>query len=186
MRRDPRKVKSSFSLRAPCVTSSRIDNDDDDGAPVAWQRLARPRRKKRTRESRSTLTLSLSFSSPERSSPLFSQPSPHPSSLRCLYSLAPLDSSPSGGRHLNWTVAIAEVSRSLLRGSERGRESEKASSFRVPFCFGAASFKSSSSSRQLQPRELVGIVCKRSQPFEFNPNFIVEFMWVLNKNRETQ
>lgn len=33
-KRHPRKVKSSFSLLAPCVTSSRVD----DGAPVAWQR----------------------------------------------------------------------------------------------------------------------------------------------------
>jgi len=78
-----------------------------------------------------------------------------------LYSLAPLDSSPSGGRHLNWTVAIAGVR--LLRGSERGRESEKASSFEVPFYFGAASFKSYRRRGNYSPKS-VEIVCKRSQP----------------------
>lgn len=74
-----------------------------------------------------------------------------------LYSLAPLGDESSGGRHLNWTLAITGVS--LLRGSERGRESEKASSFRVPFCFGAASFKSY---RRRGNPKLVEIACKRS------------------------
>lgn len=164
VRRDPRKVKSSFSLRAPCVTSSRID----DGVPVAWQRSIR--RKKRTWESRSTNSLSLhSF--------LLTVSAPFPP-YEWLYSLAPLDSSPSGGRHLNWTVAIVGVS--LLRGSERGRESEKASSFGVPFCFGAASFKSYRRRGNYSPKS-VEIVRKRSQPQLYRWTHMS-----CNKHREAQ
>ncbi|EZA57449.1 hypothetical protein X777_02457, partial [Ooceraea biroi] len=54
------KVKGSFSLRAPCVTSSRVD-DDDDGAPVAWQRLVRLRERGREPEKASSLRVPFFF-----------------------------------------------------------------------------------------------------------------------------
>ncbi|KYN14197.1 hypothetical protein ALC57_13596, partial [Trachymyrmex cornetzi] len=98
VRRGPRKVKSSFSLRTPCVTSLRVD--DDNGIPVAWQRLVRPRSRKRG-HGRLDPLFRLSGST------LFSPN--HPSSLK------------------------------------------------VPFCFGAASFRGCYHQRQLQPAE---IVCK--------------------------
>lgn len=155
VKRGPRKVKSSFSLRAPCVTSSRVN--DDNGVPVAWQRLVRPRRRKRGR-GRDSIH---SFVSPSPLFSLFSQPSPRPFLPTVwLYSLAPLDSSPSGGRHLNWTAAIAVVCPPPPAcRSERGREPEKArSSLRIPFSFGAASFRGCYRRRRVQPS---GIACKR-------------------------
>ena len=101
VRRGPRKVKSSFSLRTPCVTSLRVD----DGIPVAWQRLVRPWSKKR---GHGRLDPLFRLSGSTLFSPNHLPPSPAsflPTGW--LYSLAPLDSSPSGRRHLNWTAAIA-------------------------------------------------------------------------------
>ncbi|CAL1680214.1 unnamed protein product [Lasius platythorax] len=105
---------------------------------------------------------------------LFSQSSPRPS----LPTNGFIPSRHSTHRQVAGATLIgpwqSPESAALLRGSERGRESEKASSFRGPFCFGAASFRSYRRRGNYSPESL-GIVCKRSQPFESSPNFIVEF-----------
>lgn len=66
-----------------------------------------------------------------------------------LYSLAPLDSSPSGGRHLNWTVAIAGVS-SRPPARVRARAGiRKSVLFQSTLLLWGCVFQKLSSSRQL-------------------------------------
>lgn len=85
-------------------------------ATVVWRR---PQRRQREHKIQDPLVF---FLYPART--LFS--------LRlALFPRPPLDSSPSGGRHLNWTMAIAPKTTLLSRKSIR--VPEKASSLRVPF-----------------------------------------------------
>jgi len=98
-------------------------------------RLATPglaaKKKKRTRKTRSTLSLLQVHS-------FLSQPPSRPFlPTGWLYFLAPLDSSPSGGRHLNWTAAIAVVCRPLSsprKDPSKGESPKKLSAlWKYPF-----------------------------------------------------